>query len=139
MAPVSVFRLERGLMSAGNVRLPRRGGRNVHIVRPGRQWLKIDRCARSDGRHHLTASNGRTTDFCRAHGGSRTAPLMPWTGCSGKTGTERSHDASHASPHLQDGRGPLWKRAHTMKREPRLACPTWTLRSCTAAPGTAMK
>src|SRR3954465_1719455 len=93
MVRVSVLRPRRGLMSPRDVRLPRLGVRRVHNVRPGRRWRKIAKCVRSEGPHHPTAWNERTTDFCRARGGSQTAPLTPWTGCSGKTGTERSRAA----------------------------------------------
>ena len=58
---------EARLRSARNARLLRLGVRSAHTVRPGRRWLKIDRCARSDGERHPAASNERTTGFCRAH------------------------------------------------------------------------
>src|SRR5215207_6818778 len=76
-------------MSARNARLPRLGVRSAHTVRPGRRRLKVAKCAKSDGRRHPTPSNQRTTGFCRARVGSQTGPLTPWTGCSGKIGTER--------------------------------------------------
>src|SRR3954462_4039580 len=88
-------------------RAPAEARREEGAQRPPGAAMAQDRQARQErGPTPSQSLNERTTDFCRARGGSQTAPLTPWTGCSGKTGTERSHAASHSAPLPQDCRGP---------------------------------